>query len=136
MSERPCCLYCHETKFSNRAEAQASLMGIKQEDSNRIKNENSKCHRLGPITRNPFFNFLRHLRDTTCSLSIIKMAKEAGAEWRKMSAHDKSAYVIAAGKAPKTVRKRRKMNKITKRVPQTLAKRYKKRVKKSSPNKK
>lgn len=104
-----CCFYCNETKFANRAEAQASLQGPKN-DSTRIKNESSMCHRLGPITRNPFFNYVRHLRETTCAKSITDLAKQAGAEWRKMSDMEKCPFVMEAHRAPRMRRRRLRLN--------------------------
>lgn len=106
---RPCCFYCEETKFANRAEALASLKSdekaVTPHGSKPIKTETSMCHRLGPVTRNPFFNFLRHLRETTCSKSIIDLAKHAGQEWRKMSDELKCRFVMEAHRAPKRRRR-------------------------------
>lgn len=102
-NSRPCCFYCDETKFTNRAEAQASL---KNGSSKRVNSVTSMCHHLGPVTRNAFFNFMRHLRETTCSRSIIDMAKHAGQEWRKMSDMEKCPYVMEAHRAPKRARRR------------------------------
>lgn len=98
-STKDCCFYCDETKFKNRAEAMASLKGTDH------SNQSKSCHSLGPITRNPFFNFMRHLRETSCSHSIIDMAKHAGAEWRKMSDQDKCPFVMAAHRAPRRSRR-------------------------------
>ncbi|XP_037041260.1 uncharacterized protein LOC119077979 [Bradysia coprophila] len=57
------------------------------------------CHAAGPMTINPFFNFMREMRETTCfNKTVPEVAKEAGERWTKMSDCDKAPYIVQAYK--------------------------------------
>lgn len=67
-----------------------------------------KCHKQGPVTRNPFFNFLRDYRKKHCGKSVVEIAREGAKEWRSMSEQQKEQYIKSACLAPKTKRKARR----------------------------
>lgn len=63
----------------------------------RIKNLNLNFY--PPVTVNPFFNFLKELRETTCyNKSVTEVAKEAGQRWSKMTDCEKGPYILEAYK--------------------------------------
>ncbi|KAF2886943.1 hypothetical protein ILUMI_19230 [Ignelater luminosus] len=70
--------------------------------------DTKKCYKAGKITRNPFFNFLREYRSKNCGMTVIALAKAAGAIWRKMDATQREPYCKLAQSAPKTPRCRRR----------------------------
>lgn len=64
-----------------------------------------------PATINPFFNFMKNLRETTCfNKTVVEVAKEAGDRWRNMSECEKVPFIIEAYKVS-----RNKMNDAPKR---------------------
>ncbi|GJQ73197.1 hypothetical protein Trydic_g13580 [Trypoxylus dichotomus] len=69
--------------------------------------QKGKCHKEGPITRNPFFNFLRDYRKKHCGWTVVQIAREGAKEWRRMSEQQKQQYKNSACKAPKIKRRRR-----------------------------
>lgn len=51
------------------------------------------------MTINPFFNFMKEMRETTCfNKTVREVAKEAGERWSKMSDCDKAPYIVQAYK--------------------------------------
>ncbi|XP_034248359.1 high mobility group B protein 4-like [Thrips palmi] len=50
-------------------------------------------------TRNPFFNFLRHLQVELQGMSAAEVAREGGRRWRHMSDRDKQPYRQMAQRA-------------------------------------
>lgn len=120
MPERPCCYFCIATEFATRSEAESFLKSttafdVAEAHFGRTRTDDetpsSPCYRLGPVTRNPFLNYMRHLRETTCSPagSILELAKRAGYEWRRMNENDKHPFVMDANRVPwKMVRRTRR----------------------------
>lgn len=66
-----------------------------------------KCYREGIHTRNPFFNFLRKYRKEHCGLSILEIAKQGAAEWRKMEDKAKWEFIVEAFRTKRVYRRRR-----------------------------
>ncbi|XP_037936892.1 uncharacterized protein LOC119671891 [Teleopsis dalmanni] len=56
------------------------------------KERKKKCARPGPITNNPFFNFLREMRKNGCTTDIIETAKCGAKLWSKLSEAEKKKY--------------------------------------------
>ncbi|KAF2901921.1 hypothetical protein ILUMI_04266 [Ignelater luminosus] len=71
------------------------------QDAKETENVPKKRFRVGKITRNPFFNFLREFRTLNNNLSVIAAAKAAGAIWRSMDQDQKEPYRKQAQNAPK-----------------------------------
>lgn len=78
-----------------------------------------KCHKQGPVTRNPFFNFLRDYRKKHCGKTAVQIARDGGKEWRSMSEQQKEQYIKSACLAPKTKRKSRCRSKSRSKVSQS-----------------
>uniref|UniRef100_A0A1B0CQQ8 HMG box domain-containing protein n=1 Tax=Lutzomyia longipalpis TaxID=7200 RepID=A0A1B0CQQ8_LUTLO len=55
-----------------------------------------KCYRSGPITPNPFFNFLRTFRPQHCGKTIIEIAREGAKLWSSMTPLEKEQYYVQA----------------------------------------
>lgn len=121
--DRKCCLFCDEAR--ERCDAADAAAAAKTNSTVEQKhtpapaaavltgtpsNTSSRCHRVGPVTRNPFFNYMRHKRETSCSFSIISAAKEAGNEWRKMTAEEKCPFMAQALKVRSRPRRSRRTN--------------------------
>lgn len=93
--------------------------GQKQEDK-KEKNEKAgksgeekqrsgtKCYKAGIITRNPFFNYLRTIRESQCGLSITEIAKYGSEQWRKMSDVQKCPFYMQAHRAKRRKRRPRR----------------------------
>ncbi|KAK9695047.1 Protamine and protamine like [Popillia japonica] len=67
-----------------------------------------KCHKPGPVTRNPFLNFLRDYRKKHCGKTVVQIARDGAKEWRCMSEQQKEQYIKSACLAPKKARKSRR----------------------------
>ncbi|VEN57522.1 unnamed protein product [Callosobruchus maculatus] len=59
----------------------------------------SKCHRLGPLTRNPFVNYLRWFRKKHCNWKVTRFVIEGAKCWCKMSRGEKLKYFAEACKS-------------------------------------
>ncbi|XP_052131089.1 protamine-like [Frankliniella occidentalis] len=53
-------------------------------------------------SRNPFFNFLRHLQAELDGMSAAEVAREGGRRWRLMSDREKEPYRRLARRAPRS----------------------------------
>lgn len=102
---RNCCLFCDEIPADRLAAAANATTTMSK--SATASHMDSTCHQAGPQTRNSFFNYMRHKRMHSCAKSIIAMAKEAGAEWRRMTDEEKCPFVMEAMRAPRNRRVRR-----------------------------
>lgn len=78
------------------------------------KRHNSKSRpitkfKIGPITRNPFLNFLRDMRKAARSgMTITELTARGGELWRKMSSKQKKPYCELARQAAKVKRRKRR----------------------------
>lgn len=101
--DRKCCIFCDEIP-ADRCASTGEVATAKSAAP--MQSPNTTCHREGPVTRNPFLNFMRYKRRTSCAHSIVSMAREAANEWNKMTDMEKCPYVMEAHKAPKRYRRR------------------------------
>ncbi|CAH1986853.1 unnamed protein product [Acanthoscelides obtectus] len=65
----------------------------------RRRSSRKSCHRQGPITRNPFLNYLRRFRKKHCKWRVTRVAVEGAKCWCKMSRRDKQKYYAEACKS-------------------------------------
>lgn len=63
-------------------------------------------HNAGPITRNPYLNYMRHKRTTGCRLPVRIASREAAGEWRHMSEAQRLPFVLQAFHAKKRRQRR------------------------------
>lgn len=113
MDDRQCCVWCDEL-----AERQAQAVADSKTDVQAVHpvlppakpavSSGGNCHQAGPITRNPFFNYMRSKRQNSCSFSITAMAKEAAREWLNMSVADRQPFVADASHVQPSVRRLRR----------------------------
>jgi hypothetical protein len=78
--------YCQEVEETreNAPEPEAS--------TSHAQPRTSRNCRPGIKTRNPFFNYCRHIRETNCGLSAVDVVKRAAQEWKSMSPEQKNEY--------------------------------------------
>lgn len=101
--DRKCCIFCDEIP-PERLASTASEVGTKPTAN--LMNQNNTCAREGPVTRNPFFNYLRYKRSISCSHDVRVFTSEGAKEWKAMTDLEKCPYVMEAHKAPKRYRRR------------------------------
>ncbi|VEN40649.1 unnamed protein product [Callosobruchus maculatus] len=67
----------------------------------RRKPKIQKCevYKTGPITVNPFLNFVRDVRKNAKGLSVCEIVSKAGRLWRRMNDEQKKPYYHLAKKA-------------------------------------
>lgn len=58
--------------------------------------------RPGIMTKNPFLNYCRHIRETHCGLSAIDVVKKAAQDWRTFSPEKKKQFSSNCGGGRKT----------------------------------
>lgn len=63
--------------------------------------------RVGKITRNPYFNFLRVVRKENFGLTIIEVARLGAEKWRNMSVVEKCPFYMQALFANRPIRKKK-----------------------------
>jgi len=73
-----------------------------------VSKSKKKRPKLGKITRNPFFNFLRYFRKASRGLPMAQVTKNAAKQWRTMTERDRSPYHNMARKAPPLRKKPKK----------------------------
>uniref|UniRef100_A0A0A1X3A0 Protamine n=1 Tax=Zeugodacus cucurbitae TaxID=28588 RepID=A0A0A1X3A0_ZEUCU len=61
----------------------------------------SKCHRPGPLMRNPYLNFLREFRKHNCGLTAVDIIKRGAQAWKAMPKEKRLRYIEEAFYAPK-----------------------------------
>lgn len=89
------------------ARRRLNLKSRQERHSSKSKSATSKF-KIGPITRNPFLNFLRDMRKAAHGMSITELASRGAELWRKMNAHQKKPYCELAKQAARTKRRRRR----------------------------
>lgn len=57
-----------------------------------------KCMRPGPVTRNPYLNFLREFRKKCCGMSAVKTVQQGAKAWNALRRKDKLRYMKQVGK--------------------------------------
>ncbi|KAL1496956.1 hypothetical protein ABEB36_007999 [Hypothenemus hampei] len=70
-----------------------------------------QVHNVGPITNNPFLNFLRDMRKNTHGLSPTQLSAKGGELWRNMSVTQKEPYCQMARQVAGRRRSRRRLKK-------------------------
>ncbi|XP_037938748.1 uncharacterized protein LOC119671930 [Teleopsis dalmanni] len=75
-----------------RCKARKKKIAQKKKSIQKKCEQKKKCARPGPITRNPFFNFLRELRQNGCTADIIETAKCGAKLWNLLTPEQKQKY--------------------------------------------
>ena len=60
-----------------------------------FKSKGAKCHRPGPVGRNPYLNFLSEFRKKNCGLNAVETVKRGAAEWKCLPKEKKKQYIEA-----------------------------------------
>ncbi|XP_017781575.1 PREDICTED: protamine-like [Nicrophorus vespilloides] len=81
--------------------------GADNDDASSRKDGSTTYH-SGPVTRNPFLNFLREYRLSNGNKKVVDIAIEGGKLWRKMDESEKSKYKIMASKVGRRHGRRRR----------------------------
>lgn len=77
-----------------------SLCKLKNKNTEKSKRRN-KCHRPGPVMRNPYLNFLREFRKHNCGLTAVEIIKRGAQAWRAVPKEKRLRYIEEAFYAPK-----------------------------------
>uniref|UniRef100_A0A034WRG3 Uncharacterized protein n=1 Tax=Bactrocera dorsalis TaxID=27457 RepID=A0A034WRG3_BACDO len=77
-----------------------SLCKLKNKRTEKSKGK-GKCHRPGPLMRNPYLNFLREFRKQNCGLTAVEIIKRGAQAWRAVPKEKRLRYIEEAFYAPK-----------------------------------
>lgn len=112
-------VYFGEEKFgrphnsNNNSKTMGRVSRIKEENTTRL---GRGCYKPGIATRNPFLNYLREVRRLNCGISILQIARQGGAEWRRMTEEQKCPYIALAFRTRPRQSRRRLSRKLIKKL--------------------
>lgn len=84
---------CEETPRSTKKLKSSGIVSKRERTATKKTQQNGNlvCNR-GRITKNPFFNFVREVRQTMCGEAQTVIVKEAARRWHRLSFQEKCEY--------------------------------------------